>query len=268
MGLDRSQPFAWWGPPEWGSPEPMSISQLIEAGDLDVRVAAILWAIMERRPSVIVAAMPRLAGKTTLLTALLDFLLPKTRPLYLRGVYETFDFLPDADPATGLLLVNELSDHLPYYLWDDRARRALELLPQGFSLCATMHADSPQDVVAQLEEGMGVDPETPGHLTAVVNLEVRRDPGHPSREPLRRVRTITLVRPMGRDLGFTAIAAWDPATDRFTVEASADAALADRLGLDAKTMAQDLRRREGWLTEAQRSAVRDREAFRHAVLGY
>lgn len=268
MGPDRSQPFAWWGPPEWGSPEPMSIPRLIEAGDLDVRVAAVLWVIMERSPSVIIAAMPRLAGKTTLLTALLDFLSPEMRPIYLRGKYETFDFIPYPDPSAGLLLVNELSDHLPYYLWDEGARGALELLVQGFSLSATMHTDSPEDVAAQLEEGTGVDAATLGHLTAVVNLEVRRNLSDHRGEPLRRVRTVTLVGSASGGLAFSTIARWDPATDRFALPADTATILAAKVGVDPKALAEDLRRRELYLAKVQASGPKDRDAFQRAVLGY
>ena len=269
MAVDRSQPFAWWGPPEWGSPEPMSIPQLIEAGDLDTRLAALFWCLMDRRASMIIGAMPRLAGKTTLLTALLDFLGPQVRRIYLRGQAEGFDFLDRGDPSNSYLLVNELSDHLPYYLWGPQARQALALLVQGYGLAATMHADSPEEVMGLLEGELGVSRSTLGHLTVVVNLEMGRSPQGHDDQPIRRVRAVTLIQPAGGALVYTPLAHWESSPgDRFVIEENAVEAIAGRLRLDPQALTGELAAREEHLCAVLENGLAEPQAFRQAVLAH
>ncbi|MBI4301483.1 MAG: hypothetical protein HY664_02610 [Chloroflexi bacterium] len=101
----RSSPF-------WEPQDRLSILQLVRSGTLDLPLASLLWLMMDRRPSVMVVSKPRLAGKTTLLNALLDFLRPEVRQVYLRGRAEDFSFVGRADPSSVYLVAAEISDHL------------------------------------------------------------------------------------------------------------------------------------------------------------
>ena len=141
-------PFHWWGP-AWGSPIRRGIADLLRDGTLDSGTGAVLWAALTRRRSVVVVAGPSGVGKTTLLTALLDFLPPDTRRLYLRGSFESFAFLSDGGvvPETSVMLINEISPHLPIYLWGPAVARALVAAERGFSLLATAHAASVAEFV-------------------------------------------------------------------------------------------------------------------------
>ena len=247
---------------------PLSLLDLVKAGNMTEEVGAILWALMYRRPSMIVAAVPQRAGKTATLTALLDLLPPTFSRIYLRGVEERFDFLDKSDPASSILLVNELSDHLPFYLWGNEAKQALELLRDGYALAATMHADSPEQVLGELA-GLGLGPEVLGLITAVVNLEVFWDQRTRTGEPVRRVSAITLVQMEGKGLRFSPVMQWDPQTDRFAVLIRAVRALASRLGLDAGTLAAELRERAAFLARLKGSGgALDRAGFREAALSY
>jgi energy-coupling factor transporter ATP-binding protein EcfA2 len=100
----------------------------------------------------VVAAGPRGVGKTTLLTALIACYPEASRRLYLRGCYETFAFLddPTIDPAASVLLVNEISSHLPAYLWGPGVRRLFQAARQGFAFAATAHATSIEDLIGML----------------------------------------------------------------------------------------------------------------------
>lgn len=268
MTLDRSIPYAWAGSPST-PPEAMTIPYLMQAGNMDASVASILWALMHRRASVIVAAMPQRAGKTATLTALLDFLPPSVVRIYLRGTHEDFDFVRSAKPASSLLLVNELSDHLPYYLWGEDARKAFALLNAGYALAATMHADNAQDLVWQLQDDLGLDAETVGNLTAVVTLEIRRTARSPMSEPIRRVKAINLLAEAGGEVTHTLITGWDSKSDRFPVETSASKALATRLGLDAHRLDAELAARAAYLAQmVQQPGGTNPVAFRRAVLAY
>lgn len=92
--LDATNP-AWWGFHGAGDPG-RSVLGLIADGTLDAELAALLWLLLEARLPVVVAAGPPLAGKTTVLTALLDFLPPGTRRVYLRGAWEDYTWLAEA----------------------------------------------------------------------------------------------------------------------------------------------------------------------------
>ena len=145
------EPFAWWGP-GWQAPAPRGIADLLRDETIDSWSAANLWAALARRQSLAVVAGGSGVGKTTLLTALLDFLPPGTRRVYLRGCFETFAFLSDStiNPRGTGLMINEISPHLPVYLWGPAVGRVLEAAQRGFMLLATAHADSVHDLVRAL----------------------------------------------------------------------------------------------------------------------
>ena len=150
-GPRYDEPFAWWGP-SWQAPAPRGAAELLRDDTIDSWTAANLWAALARRRSLTVVAGASGVGKTTLLTALLDFLPPNTRRIYLRGCFETFGFItePTVSPLETALLINEISPHLPVYLWGPAVSRVMEAAQRGFSLLATAHANSVHDFVGAL----------------------------------------------------------------------------------------------------------------------
>ena len=171
--IDYATPVAWWGW-SWEPPVPMSIPELVAAGDLDARTAALAWVVLAAHGSAIVAAEQPHAGKTTTLTALLDLVPARVTRAYLRGGAETFDFLGRTDPSTTLLLANELSSHLPVYLWGAKAVRAFRALREGYALAATLHADSAAEAVAQLRDELGVPAADIARIDLLVVMRRRR----------------------------------------------------------------------------------------------
>ena len=193
--IDYAIPVAWWGW-SWEPPVPMSVSELVAAGDMDPRTAAIAWLVLAGHGSVLIAAEQPHSGKTTTLTALLDLLPASLERVYLRGGAETFEFQDRTDrmrPATTLLLANELSSHLPVYLWGAKAVRAFRALRDGYALASTLHADSADEAIAQLL-GLGVDP---ADLARIDLLVIMRD---------RRV--VSMDRPMRSSLVTESDAGW------------------------------------------------------------
>src|SRR5712691_9178540 len=81
---DYDMPVGWWGW-NWEPPVPMSIAQLLEAGNMDARTAALCGMTIESHGSMLIAAEQPHSGKTTTLTALLDFLPNATRRVFPRG---------------------------------------------------------------------------------------------------------------------------------------------------------------------------------------
>lgn len=184
-----ARPFGWWGY-HWTPPERHSLLWLIERGTLDLRTAAFLSLVVEQRASLIVAAEPHEAGKTTLLTALIDFLPLDTTPVYLRGWYERFAFLEQVEPARAYLLCNEISSHLPTYLWGRGVRRMFDAVAAGYPLATTMHANGASDALDQLT---GYPLEVPAlHLTRL-DLVVTIGVGYASNRLLRRVSRIERI---------------------------------------------------------------------------
>jgi len=146
---DRGEPFGWWG--HRSSPaRPYTIVDLLHNGNLDARIAAFFWLAIERRASLVVTSTLQDAGKTTLLTALLDFLPQDIERLYLRGWYERFDFIESKDPRTTYLLCNEISDNLPTYLWGPGVQRLFETAALGYPLATTVHGDGAAAMVELL----------------------------------------------------------------------------------------------------------------------
>jgi type IV secretory pathway ATPase VirB11/archaellum biosynthesis ATPase len=195
----REHPPEWWGWP-WRLPRPLSIAELIAAGSLDARLAGLLWVALERRASLLVVAGPNGAGKTVTLSALLDFLPPGVRRVHLQGMAEDFAFVPAADPATTYLLCNEISDHLPIYLWGRRVRRLFELLGQGFGLGATLHATGVEEALRFLRAPPLAIPDA---LLAQVTLVATLAVEHRRQQVVRRVAAVHVIEagPSGAGYG-------------------------------------------------------------------
>ena len=147
-------PEGWWGY-HWAPPRPMSAVELIGTPTIDSRLMATLWAVVARRRSVMLSSEAPQAGKTTALSALVDFLPEDTTGIFVRGWWEEYDWLDEIPPGTGYLLINEMSDHLPVYVWGRAARGALMLAGKGWGLGATMHADSLPEALDALRGSLG-----------------------------------------------------------------------------------------------------------------
>ena len=280
-------------------PTPRSIVELIRAGTLDAELAATLWVLIEGRVPVIVGARDRQVGKSTLLGALLDFLPSGVRTIELEGAMETFDWLPQATelgwrpprteeaiarrvmdrptapkppirPDNTVLLIPELSDHLPSYTWGAEARIAIRAASIGYGLAATIHADSLDEVFQELQQppvNLGDD-----ELSRLGLVLILRRVG----DGLRRVVAAHYVRPISRDehghvqrLGPAVLATWDQDHDRFehfawgiTTEL---ALLVDRRAGDFEL---EIERRRDYLAGLAEAGIVDVDAVRAAIDGY
>lgn len=191
-------PSSWWGYRQ-EPPDPLSITRLVERGTLDACTAAFLWLAMEARASIFVVAEPSNVGKTTFLTALLDFLPEPVRRIYLRGWYERFDFMAEARPTESYLLCNEISSHLPIYLWGSGVRRMFDALHLGFGLATTAHATGANGVIELLS---AYPLEIPDQLLLDIDLVITLGAGQSSSGPVRRLLRIEeMVEVDGRSAG-------------------------------------------------------------------
>lgn len=168
-------PEGWWGY-HWDPPRPLSPVEIIGTGSLDARLMATLWAVVSRRRSVMLASEAPQAGKTTTLSALVDFLPEGTVGVFLRGWWASFGWTDEVPAERGYLLINEMSDHLPIYVWGSAARGALELAGQGYGLGATMHADSLPEALALLRDELGATDADLAGLTIYLQWSAYRTP--------------------------------------------------------------------------------------------
>ena len=201
-GPRYDEPFAWWGP-GWSAPAPRNIAELLQDESIDAWTAANLWAALARRQSLAVVAGGSGVGKTTLLTALLEFLPSPTRRIYLRGCFETFSFMSDPTivPDETALLINEISAHLPVYLWGPAVSRVLGTAQRGFTLLATAHADSVHNFVGALS---GSPLHVPAAETAAFEFVVVLE-RHGANRSGRRVRDVWRLQPTRDGVGIAQL---------------------------------------------------------------
>lgn len=172
--FDPRDPYErfWW---HYDSRRPLSLAQIIAFGSVDAWTAALIWLLLEHGVSLTVAGptdpQPGI-GKTTTLNALLQFLPEGTALAYMSGMYEDFGFtqLPEIEPEKTYALCNEVSDHLPIYMWGRIARRYLSLPAQGYHIATSVHADTIKEVVEMYQRSLRVPVENVRRLGLVINI--------------------------------------------------------------------------------------------------
>lgn len=263
---DYDEPIGWWGW-NWDPPVPMSVTQLLAARNFDGRTAALCWMVLESHGSMLVASEPPHSGKTTTLTAFLDFLPNDVRRVFVRGWAETFDYVRQADPARTLLLANELSSHLPVYLWGPKAVRVFRTLRDGFALGSTLHADSAEEAVAQLTGELGVDSEDLARIDLLLVMRMYGVAGMYGALARRVVSVHRLVRSK-HGAGVVPLVTWDRERDAHEHDETAELELlCSRRGPSATIdgLRAELSRREAYLMSLRDTGVTGIREVRDAL---
>lgn len=167
------QPLAWLGPRRpFGGPR--SLGSLVQDGVLGRSEAALLALLVRHRTSLLVIGGRSGAGKSTLLEAFLPWYPAATRQIRLRGSFEDFGWERDPRfaPDRAVLIAEEISGHLPVYLWGAGVGRFLAWRTAGCALAATAHGDQVEDIARLLT-------------------------GYPLRLPLRSVAAFDLILRLG-----------------------------------------------------------------------
>jgi hypothetical protein len=288
--------------------EALSVVGLIRAGTLDVELAALLWVLVEGRVPILVGSGPRLAGKTTVLDALLGFLPPAAAVRELTGFDENFDWLPEAarlgwrsdrgpghdhrhapnhsampvppaaiTPKNGVLVAAELSPHLPWYTWGEQARIAVRATSLGYGLGSTVHADSLEELLDSLRgPDVRLTDDELSHLGVVLILRAFRGGGGGGGGVTRRIVAAHYLRPVSRDAGGhvqrlppAVLATWNAGTDRFEHFAWGSAAeLADRVHRTRADFDTELERRGELLAGLATAGATSASEVRSAIDGY
>jgi hypothetical protein len=166
----------------------LSLVDLIDAGSVDLSLAAYLAAAMRLGASVLVGARPGGAGKTAVMCALLNFLPDHTaiRPVDRPAVLDAG--MHDARLGETCYLAHEVGAGSWYaYVWGRDARVFFRLAAQGHTIASNLHADTLQETTDQLCRENGV---APAHLNAVtlkIYLRMRRSRVHAVRRWIHQV---------------------------------------------------------------------------------
>jgi len=279
-------PEGWWGY-SWSPPRPMSAVEIIGTPTIDTRLMAVLWAVVSRRRGVMLASEAPHAGKTTTLSALVDFLPDDTTGIFVRGWWEDYDWTDEIPAGTGYLLINEMSDHLPIYVWGRAALGALRLAGAGWGIGATMHADSLPEALDALRALGATDADLAG-LTIYLQYSAYATPGG----MYRRVEEAWHLRLEGDVLAPVRLGAIDgdrspsltgaqrlPAPPmlpddggrggrQFNHDSVAYAVLAASLGVEAEAFEAELAHRSGFLEELAGRGVCDPPSVAAAVRSF
>jgi len=143
----------------------LSLIDLLDAGTVDLPLAAYLAAVMRHGASLLVGARPGGAGKTAVMVALLNFL-PNETTIRAVGSRAVLD-MASQDPAPGATcyLAHEIGAGFYYaYLWNEEARDFFALAALGHTIATNLHADTLEETRDQLCLENGV---APAHLAAV-----------------------------------------------------------------------------------------------------
>lgn len=267
----------------------MSAVELIGTPTFDSRLMATLWAVVSRRRSVMLSSEAPQAGKTTALSALVDFLPDDTTGIFVRGWWEEYDWLDEIEPGTGYLLINEMSDHLPIYVWGRAARGALILAGKGWGLGATMHADSLDEAIDALRGHLGATDEDLAGLTIYLQYSAYATPTgmyrrveeawHLRLDAEQRLAPVRLGAIQGDRSPSLTGAQRMPAPPMlpddggrsarpFVHDPAAYAVLAGSLGLYPEALEEELARRSGFLEALARRGICDPPSVAVALRDY
>ena len=204
-------------------------------------MAAMLAAAARERRSLLVFAVPRLAGKTTTMLAALDHV-PEGTAVHELSTESGPDLgIPDP-PDGGYLLMHEIAQApMPHYLWGEPVRRVFGALRAGgFSLATVLHAGGLGEAFSIIIE----QNEVPAADAALLDYAVHiRSLGPDWREPTRRVVAglYEVTGAGGGGVAASLLHRWDEGGDRFEVVGE-PSLLEDRAGLLAR-LTEDFRRR-------------------------
>ena len=147
-----------------------TILDLIVNGTMSAEMAATLWATVDEGRSFVVAAIPRLAGKSTVGNAALAMLPPDVPVHRLSGEEEEMGRLKD-DATGGYLVVGEFSQGpVPGYIWGSPVRRVFDTMTAGYSLATTLHAPGLTETFGEICQGCGVTDERASNIGLMVYL--------------------------------------------------------------------------------------------------
>ncbi len=188
------------------------LADQVANGTMSQEIADLLRDTAMAHRSFIVMAVPRLAGKTTTMHAMLA---------EQRGPVVTLGYDGDAVSAliprakNGYLVVPELSRgaHSVGYVWGEPVRQAFAGIAAGAALATALHAPDPEEAFKIICGGCGVPDADAARVSLIVYIRSLGEWERPTRRvvsTVHEIRGVTAGRPDTR-----LLFRWNEATDRF-----------------------------------------------------
>ena len=197
----------------------LRLEDLVENGTMSVEIGATLRATAQGRHSFLVVAIPRLAGKSTVMAAMLACA-PRGTPVKTVGDDGIDVEALAAAAAGGYLVVPEVSEYpvTPGYIWGAPVRRVFGRIGEDVALAAALHAPGADEAIEIVCRGNGVPDEQAAHIALVVYI---RSLGTDWRQPTgRRVATVhEVVGVRGGRAETRLLHRWDERSARFETPA-------------------------------------------------
>ena len=193
----------------------LTLADLVANGTMSSEIAATLRATANGRCSFIVCAIPRLAGKSTVMAAMLAER-PKGTPLKTVGDDGIDIGALAAASKGGYLVVPEISEYpvTAGYVWGAPVRRVFTRIGDDVALAAALHAPGADEAIEIVCRGNGVLDEQAARIALVVYIRsLGRDWRRPTGRRIATVHEIAAVRE-GRP-ETRLLHRWDERADRF-----------------------------------------------------
>ena len=241
----------WWGAKDREKGR-FSILELVKKGTLDLQTASILWLVVERKGSIIIASETPETGRTTLLSALLDLFPPSHTPLYIYGREPDLAALEETSPDNCYILAPEFGTRRAAYIWGKSISKIFKEVDKGYSLGTTLQADSPEEVFHFLRsKPISVSEKLFTNIDVIVNMRLAQG----IRVIHRRVCQLTVTLPLTDKAKhrFTTLVGWEPDSDSHMHLRSSEAlsTLALRLKMSENELEANLvskrRRLNAWM---------------------
>lgn len=192
----------------------LTLADLVRNRTMSPAMAATLAVAAEERRSMLFVAIPRMAGKTTVMRAALACAPPGTAFHHLSRSAGPGLGIPPA-PDGGYLVMSEISDiGFPEYLWGHEVRLVFEALDGGgLSLATSLHAGSLEEAFEVIAGHNAVPDRHAARIDLVVYIRSLGYWDEPTRRAvasIHEVEGVTGGRPAARLLH-----CWVEAGDRF-----------------------------------------------------
>ena len=167
-----------------GDDQPLSATDLIEAGTFSAQQLSCLISMIDQGASWLVGAGPGGAGKTTLMSALLTFLPSREKAVFAGPGSEWKSF-----GTNCCVVTEEISAHQPErYLWAEDVRGLTSVPGQGGRITSTIHADTLEQAREQIARQCDAGEDGLAAFSVFIPIEVEFAPesDEPRPEPDRK----------------------------------------------------------------------------------
>ncbi len=193
----------------------LTLADLTANGTMSPEIAATLRATARGRHSFLVVAIPRLAGKSTVMAAMLAHA-PKSAPVNTIGDDGVDIDALAAAAAGGYLVVPEISEYpvTAGYIWGAPVRQVFTRIGADVALAAALHAPGPDEAIEIVCRGNRVPDEQASQIALVVYIRsLGKDWRQPTGRRIASVHEVVVVRDGKPDTRL--LHRWDERADRF-----------------------------------------------------